>query len=219
MIVWRTYCFILEVCILLFIRKPIFKASFIFAARKFRNHPSASIFAMPRPQRWDKWRIKCSMSPQWNFQGYWGDRKLPCLWKISLQGTWIIYFYWKDWLKHWNSLGNNNTNPYSPIALANHFHLHVSDLPYVATSKKEICKNSMFQLHHYHPTVCFLVLMWCGKVVHNMLGSLCTLLSNFSSITVKKHILLSFYDWHFVIQVSAQMLPLQKDLFWQPNLM
>lgn len=43
----------------------------------------------------------------------------------------------------------------------------------------------MYQLQHYHPTVCFLFLTWCEKVVHNMFGSLRTHFYTFPSMQLR----------------------------------
>ena len=90
------FYFIVEVQILLFIGKSIFKFSFIFATREFRNHQSISTFWMSSPQRWDKRRIKYSVFPWLNFQCSLGT--CPHWWKISVQGTCTIYFFCRFFL-------------------------------------------------------------------------------------------------------------------------
>lgn len=64
-----------------------------------------------------------------------------------------ICFYWKDTLKS-NSLGEEN-HTYSPTALAQPFHFHISSLPYAAISLKAICSNNIFSFTQYHPQFCF----------------------------------------------------------------
>lgn len=149
------------------------------------------------------------MSSQLNFQLHWGDRTPPI--PVCAKGTCIVYFQWKEL----DSFGNKNI---LVVPLAQLFHLHISYLPYVALIKKAICTNSMFQLRHCYPTVCPLFPTWNCKVSHNMLGSLWQHFCTFSSVTVKKLILISFYGCHPVIPASAQMLPLWRDLSWKPNL-
>lgn len=81
-------------------------------------------------------------------------------------------------------------------------------------TRKKYAKT-VFQLCHDLPTVFPLFLLWCGKVVHSMFGSLWTNFYNFSTITINKVILMSSCTHDLVIYVSAQVVSHWRDLSWQ----